>query len=356
MGPQGVDFWLTSFENFMLEFNGQSLDTLRGEDFFANVDYFLSIEENAQYRNDVRWSNKSRPNNITAFRALVGMKNFAKALDQMDTVDSFRNLAQNYPEYNITTFQIMWLFVDQYEEVLPNTIQEIYSGTAFMILIAVFFIPSVISSLWVALAILSIDAGMIGFMAFWGINLDVISMITIIMSIGFSVDFTAHIAYAYVVIDGKDNVERTVNALSTLAWPITQGGIATVMGVVVLAGTNSYITTAFFRTVFLVIVIGWAHALIFLPVVLSVFSCKLSTKYAKSCWSKIKIGNRDQIADYANDNKVVTVLEPADLHKFDANGLQLRQQLNEIYTPTTTKDYRVFVKIENNLDNNKTVE
>ena len=37
----------------------------------------------------------------------------------------------------------------------------------------------------------------IGFMTIWGVNLDATSMITTAMSVGFSVDFAAHITYGY---------------------------------------------------------------------------------------------------------------------------------------------------------------
>uniref|UniRef100_A0A915K0D5 SSD domain-containing protein n=1 Tax=Romanomermis culicivorax TaxID=13658 RepID=A0A915K0D5_ROMCU len=280
LGPNGLDFWLTAFEAFLQNYDGQKLHSLTNKnDFFRNVDYFLSMDEFSVYRKDIYWANETAKNEILGFRGVVGLKNFSTALLQIETVDLFREIAAKYPDYQIVTYHPMWAFVDQYEDVLPNTIQEIYSGIGFMILIAVFLIPSALCSLWVGLAILSIDVGVIGFMTFWDISLDVISMITIIMSIGFSVDFTAHIAYAYVVIDGKSNVEKTAMALGNLAWPITQGAIATVMGVMVLSGTESYISTAFFRTVFLVIALGLLHALVFLPVVLSVFSCKLTTKF-----------------------------------------------------------------------------
>lgn len=133
------------------------------------------------------------------YRALIGLKDFSLSADQIETVDDFRAIANQYPEMGILTFSIMWMFVDQYEQVLPNTIQEIYSCVGFMVLIAAFFIPCFQSTIWIIIAILSIDAGVFGFMNFWGINIDTVSMVTIIMSIGFSVDFTAHIAYAYVV-------------------------------------------------------------------------------------------------------------------------------------------------------------
>jgi len=205
-------------------------------------------------------------------RAVVGLKKFSLAEQQIETVDEFRAIAAKHADLGIVTFSIMWMFVDQYEQVLPNTLQEIYSCVGFMVLIAAFFIPSLQCTLWVALAILSIDAGVFGFMPFMDINIDTVSMVTVIMSIGFSVDFTAHIAYAYVAQGSGDQVERTVAALGALAWPITQGALSTILGVSALAGTSSYITRAFFRTVFLVMTIGYAHAIVFLPIALSELS------------------------------------------------------------------------------------
>jgi len=41
----------------------------------------------------------------------------------------------------------------------------------------------------------SMRAGVVGYMALWDISLDPVSMITIIMSIGFAIDFSAHITY-----------------------------------------------------------------------------------------------------------------------------------------------------------------
>lgn len=297
-----MDFWLKEFGNFISNTDKRSLDSLTNENFYESLNFFLSVEEYAAYRNDIHWSNKTTQDNISSFRVMIGLQNFSTAVQQIEAVDQLRALAKEYPYYNLSSFYFMYLFVDQYEEVLPNTLQEIYGGTIFMILIAVFFIPSAVCTLWVVLAILSIDAGVFGLMTFWDINLDVISMICIILSIGFSVDFTAHIAYSFVVIKGKTTVDKATAALESLAWPIVQGGLATTMGVVVLAGSDSYIQVAFCKTVFIVIFLGLVHGLVFLPVVLSVFSCKLSTKGFKLC---CKLGNSD---DQSKNNMQINTI------------------------------------------------
>lgn len=108
-------------------------------------------------------------------------------------------------------------------------------------------------------------------MTWWGVNLDAISMITICMSIGYSVDFSAHVTYGYVVSKGKTSSHRVCDAISDLGWPVVQGATSTILGVVTLATVDAYMIVTFFKTVFLVMLIGGVHAMVFLPVLLSMF-------------------------------------------------------------------------------------
>ena len=59
-------------------------------------------------------------------------------------------------------------------------------------------------------------------MTWWGVRLDCISMIGINMSIGFAVDLSAHITYAFVTCDAPTKRSRAVAALETLGWPVFQ--------------------------------------------------------------------------------------------------------------------------------------
>ena len=102
-------------------------------------------------------------------------------------------------------------------------------------------------------------------MTLWGVNLDAISMITIIMSIGFSVDYSAHITYGYVISDQELPTDRIRQALGSLGWPITQGALSTILAVIVLSDVPAYMIVTFFKTVFLAISFGLLHGLVFLP-------------------------------------------------------------------------------------------
>lgn len=140
-----------------------------------------------------------------------------------------------------------------------------------MMIVSFIFIPNILCSLWVAFSIISIEIGVVGYMALWDINLDSISMINLIMCIGFSVDFTAHICYAYMASKAKTPDERVSECLYSLGLPIVQGSFSTILGVVALLLADSYIFLVFFKMVFMVIFFGAMHGLFLLPVLLSLF-------------------------------------------------------------------------------------
>lgn len=53
------------------------------------------------------------------------MKHISKTYYQEDATRTFREVAEHYSSYNVTTFSPLWLFTDQYAIVISNTIQNI---------------------------------------------------------------------------------------------------------------------------------------------------------------------------------------------------------------------------------------
>ncbi|VDO40059.1 unnamed protein product [Onchocerca flexuosa] len=241
-------------------------------EIYGMAEHFFSAKAHDIWSEDVIWeTNQQGLYSIRSFRFLVGMKHISKTYNQEEATKIFREVAERYSSYNVTTFSPLWLFTDQYAIVISNTVQNILIALLVMIIIAMLLIPQPLCSIWVAFAIASIDLGVIGFMTLWDVNLDAISMITIIMSIGFSVDYSAHITYGYVVSAESTPEQRVQTALGALGWPVTQGAMSTILAVVVLADIPAYMIVTFFKTVFLSIVLGLLHGLVFLPVMLSWF-------------------------------------------------------------------------------------
>ncbi|KAJ8375863.1 hypothetical protein SKAU_G00064430 [Synaphobranchus kaupii] len=173
-----------------------------------------------------------------------------------------------------------------YAVIVSNTIQNIVVTTAVMLLMSVLLIPNPLCSLWVTFSIASIIVGVTGYMALWDVNLDTISMIILVVCIGFSVDFSAHISYAYVSSNKPTANEKAIDALYTLGYPIVQGAVSTILGVVVLAASQSYIFRTFFKILFLVILIGLFHGITFIPVFLTFFNVCRSPVV---CWRYLQL-------------------------------------------------------------------
>ncbi|UMM12683.1 hypothetical protein L5515_001337 [Caenorhabditis briggsae] len=271
IGMESVQFWLFEMERYyQKELQVQIIDS----SFYGLLQHFLASKTNNPLAEDIYWGPMPDDDNgtmVQSFRFIVGMKDLVTTMDQTDATMSFRDVAARWPEFNVTTFMPIWMFTDQYIIIIPNTVQNIIIALLVMIVIAVLFIPQPMCSLWVALACASIDFGVIGYMTLWGVNLDAISMITIIMSIGFSVDYSAHIAYGYVVSTRDTATGRVQEALSALGWPLFQGAMSTIIAVSVLADIPAYMIVTFFKTVVLSISLGLLHGLVFLPVLLSIF-------------------------------------------------------------------------------------
>jgi hypothetical protein len=80
-----------------------------------------------------------------------------------------------------------------------------------MSILVFFFIMDAEAIFSVVLSILSISCGTVAYLHLWDVNLDAVSLISMLMSIGFSVDYSAHICYHYYTHeDEEDEPEKKI--------------------------------------------------------------------------------------------------------------------------------------------------
>jgi len=108
-----------------------------------------------------------------------------------------------------------------------------------------------------------------GYMAFAGLKISAIPAISIIMSTGVAVEYTAYVAVAFVNGAGTLN-ERSRHALMLMMAPVVDGGITMFLGVVMLAASPFvFIVKYFFYPWLLIIFFGFFNGIAFLPVLFS---------------------------------------------------------------------------------------
>merc|ERR1712241_1491920 len=107
-----------------------------------------------------------------------------------------------------------------------------------------------------------------GFIHFWGLTIDTVSCTNIVISIGLCVDYSVHVAHAFLANSGTRD-ERVKLALTEIGPAVFNGGFSTFLAFVLLAGSKSHVFMTFFKVFLLVVVFGLYNGLFVLPVVLS---------------------------------------------------------------------------------------
>lgn len=108
-----------------------------------------------------------------------------------------------------------------------------------------------------------------GLVVIWNVSLNSVSMVNLVMATGFAVDYSAHIAHAYITSNEGTVNGRVMDAMSTLGASVFMGGFSTFLSMVVLAFAASQIFRIFFKMFFGIVVLDLVHGLCILPVHLS---------------------------------------------------------------------------------------
>ncbi|XP_069815229.1 patched domain-containing protein 3-like [Dendropsophus ebraccatus] len=274
----------------------------------SDKSYFMgNLSRLFQIVPDFRQDVDIQSGDIRASRFFIQTVNVTSAVDETDMLNRVRDTAKNC-EIPTLVYHPAFIYFDQYAVIIQNTIQNVAVAAGAMFVISILLIPNPLCSLWVTFTIASIIVGVTGFMAYWDVNLDSISMINLVICVGFSVDFSAHITYAYVSNHKAKANDRVTDALHSLGYPILQGGLSTILGVVALSAADSYIPRTFFKIIFLVIAFGMLHGLVFLPVFLTMIgNCCLKNNEDKKIKASfdlredLTVKNGNNITIYSNE-------------------------------------------------------
>ncbi|XP_067131616.1 patched domain-containing protein 3-like [Centruroides vittatus] len=268
-----TESWLREFLAFIkspvAKFSLSGYNLSDSEDFlsaFQNV--FLKAKVANRLRNDVIFNEEG--DKITSCRFIVSSFDGESRIDEKFFLENVRKIADD-SKLPVIAYNFRFIYDELGDNILSNSIKAISSAAAIVIFVFLLFTSNILFLLSVAISILSIQVGLIGYMSLWNVSINTTTLITLVMCTGFCVDYTVHSAYAFINCEMKTPNEKIKSCLYATGYPVTQACISTLLSVSVLYFGPSESFVVFSKIITLMVIFALFHSLVILPVILSLF-------------------------------------------------------------------------------------
>lgn len=188
-----------------------------------------------------------------------------------------RQIEAAYGPEGIFSYARKFLGFEQYFSFFEDTVTGAGLSIAAVLVIILFITVSLSLTFIVALCVLLVDLYLLAMIYYWGLTFNSIVVVNICIAIGLSVDYCAHIAHTYQIINPPKHITnksdirkyKAAKALSQMGSSVFHGGFSTFLAISALAPSKSYIFEVFFKCWFSIVFFGLCNGFFLLPVILS---------------------------------------------------------------------------------------
>jgi Niemann-Pick C1 protein len=262
-----------------------------GEEFIKYADRWLKsptgedcpLAGQAAYSDAVVLDRESLTVPASHFRtfhtALTSQSDFINAYASARRIS--QDISDRHGGIEVFPYSKFYIFFDQYATIVRLSFALVGTALAFILVISSLLLGSPTTGLIVTVTVTMTVVDIVGTMALVGVSLNALSLVNIIICVGISVEFCAHVARAFTIPSASilERAQSKFRGREARAWAalVNVGGsvfsgitVTKLLGIFVLAFTRTKIFEVYYFRVWLALVV-WAalHALVFLPVVLS---------------------------------------------------------------------------------------
>ncbi|XP_042204824.1 patched domain-containing protein 3-like [Homarus americanus] len=270
-----VNAWFTALDEYMSYIPELTNTTLTYPQLQDTLSVFLQSSTGASYRNDFTLDGVLDCNHpappITSFRIEITHRPADSRAEQAVALETIKSLLSKTP---VSGYKAAWAqaySIWETNEIIGYELwRNILLAGIVVGVVTLFLLASLLASMLVLGCVVATVIGVSGIIWAWGLTIDTVSCIAIVLSIGLSVDYAAHVAHAFLAKRGvSDKRVRVRAALEGVGPAVLQGGVSTLLSFALLAGSSSHVFMTFFKVFVAASVLGLYYGLVFLPVVLS---------------------------------------------------------------------------------------
>ena len=267
-GPDDVKYVVDSKGDKMIDGDPIENAYIPPDKFWKWLDQFLADAPlGAIYGSEVVWHNNATvrtpamiDEGIKATRIRANYKASDKADEQVASMRTLRESVQSADVGNSFPYMFMYLYYEQYAIIVTEALLNLGLALLAVFIITFIMLANVQSSFLVMLCVVLVDIDILGLMYLWGLSIDSVAIINLVLAIGLAVDYSVHVAHAFVQTPGTHQ-ERVDHALLEMGTAVVHGAFSTFLAVLILSVSKSYIFRIFFKQFFGICVFGAAHAL-----------------------------------------------------------------------------------------------
>ena len=210
--------------NWMRDFSlwqrSKNLTTYR-KNFYFYLSEFL--KQHPDYYNDIVFDKQQQK--IISSRIIVFSSEDDHPLQRKEELLSLRKELKRNLNVSLYAVSLAHIYIEQFVVILHDTIRNTAISSATILLITLPYLINPLITFAVFSGFVSLIFELLGLMYVWGVALNSLSMIIIVMAMGFAVDYSAHIAHAFVVSSKLSSIERMTEVMNTIGSSVLCGGI-----------------------------------------------------------------------------------------------------------------------------------
>ena len=260
--------WLPEYLSWAKKTN---IDTNDNTVFYSSLLHFISLPEYRRFAQDLTFS--TNRTHLTASKMVAYSKSSPKSTFQRDLMVSIRkDLSSQSRNMNAFAIALPFVYFEQYAHVLDETIKNLLVAGISILVISSLFLNHTMIILCFLFGFIALIFELLGLMYIWNVSVNSISMINLVMALGFSVDYNAHIAYHFVSSKAATPELRVIDALGTVGGSVFLGGLSTFLGMMPTGFASSTVFRIFFKMFIGIVILGLLHGLVILPVYLTLLA------------------------------------------------------------------------------------